>query len=63
MIKALSYKLQNFSTYFITWFFPKGRGRLFLRVYVYFRWVDDIVDDPKVKKSFKKKFFEEAEFY
>ncbi len=59
MLKQLKYKFQNFSTYFITWFFPKGKGKLFWKVYVYFRWVDDVVDDPKIKKSVKKKFLKE----
>jgi phytoene/squalene synthetase len=56
LLKSFKYKFQNFSTYFITWFFPKGRGRLFWKVYVYFRWVDDIVDDMKISQDYKRKF-------
>jgi len=52
----LKYKLQNFSTYFITLFFPKGRGKLFWKVYVYMRWVDDVIDDMKISQDYKKKF-------
>lgn len=53
---SLKYKFQNFSTYLITWFFPKGRGKLFWKVYVYFRWVDDIVDDMKISQDYKRRF-------
>jgi phytoene/squalene synthetase len=73
MIKSLKYKVQNFSTYFITWFFgydnnhqkcftflvPKRRGKLFWKVYVYFRWVDDIVDDMKISQDYKRKFLKQ----
>jgi len=56
LILPIRYKLQNLSTYFMTWFFPKGRGKDFWKVYVYFRWIDDIVDDPKISKVYKNKF-------
>ena len=56
---SLKYKFQNFSTYFITWFFPKGRGKLFWKVYVYMRWVDDIIDNMSISQDYKRKFLSE----
>jgi len=56
ILKSLKYKLQNFSTYLMTWLFPQGRGKLFWKVYVYFRWVDDIIDDMSISQKFKKEF-------
>lgn len=56
---SLKYKFQNFSTYFITWFFPKGRGKLFWKVYVYMRWVDDIIDNMSISQDYKRKFLKE----
>ncbi len=48
---SLEYQYRNLPTYFGTWFFPKGR--VFWKLYVYFRWLDDIVDDPKIAQSEK----------
>ncbi|MFT4303591.1 MAG: squalene/phytoene synthase family protein [Candidatus Woesearchaeota archaeon] len=63
LIKSFKYKIQNFSTYFITWFFPKGRGKLFWKVYVYFRWVDDIVDDMNISQGYKRKFLKQQRMF
>src|SRR5262245_34754718 len=50
-MSGLKYRLRNFPTYFGTWFFPEGRQ--IWNVYVYFRWLDDIVDDPGIEKEEK----------
>jgi hypothetical protein len=57
-LNQLRYIIQNRSAYMITWFFPKARGRLFWKIYVYFRWVDDIVDSKSLSQGSKREFLD-----
>ncbi|MCB9359013.1 squalene/phytoene synthase family protein [Candidatus Woesearchaeota archaeon] len=58
MLKSLKYKLQNLKTYSITLLFKKERREFFWNIYVYMRWVDDIIDDMTITKDFKRHFLE-----
>jgi hypothetical protein len=45
LLLSLKYKLQNIMTYLGTLLFPREKSKLAWKIYIYFRWVDDIVDN------------------
>jgi len=56
--KKAYYIIKNFPTYLTLYLFPKGKGRQFFKLYTYFRWIDDIIDDPKKPIKVKKEFLD-----
>ncbi|MCB9359021.1 prolipoprotein diacylglyceryl transferase [Candidatus Woesearchaeota archaeon] len=57
--KRIYYAIINLPAYVMIRFFPKDNGKRFFKLYTYFRWLDDIVDDPKISYKRKKDLLDE----